>query len=303
MSTYSHADLGLVRTFEAVAAHGSFSLAANRLGLSQSTVSDHVRFLEEKIGRQLIARTTRRVKLTAAGETMLVYARAVLQVSERIGEHFSQQAQRRPLRLGLVQDLAGARLATILRLFRIDHPDCPVVVRASHTPELLEMVDAGELDVVLGKQRVGAGLGRTLWTSGSTWIGNGALVGADEPVPLLVSMAGTSTSRTIALEALGRANLPWVMVMEANSLACLRAALEADLGVSVCGSDHRPDFAAPIHDHPVLPPLADQQYFIVNRKGGGDDHVRAFAAFIETVVLRMRDAELQNAGMRGTAGG
>ncbi len=64
-------DLGDLNAFAAVAAGGSFTRAAERLGLSQSALSHAVRRLEERLGVRLLARTTRRVAPTEAGERLL----------------------------------------------------------------------------------------------------------------------------------------------------------------------------------------------------------------------------------------
>ena len=60
----------LLRTFLAVAHALSFTRAAAALGLRQSTVSQHVRRLEEAVGRELFVRDTRKVVLTADGEAL-----------------------------------------------------------------------------------------------------------------------------------------------------------------------------------------------------------------------------------------
>ena len=65
----------LLRTFLAVATGLSFTRAAEQLGLSQPTVSQHVRRLEEAAGRQLLSRDTRTVALTDNGEAMAGFAR------------------------------------------------------------------------------------------------------------------------------------------------------------------------------------------------------------------------------------
>src|SRR5579864_8502430 len=71
-------DTVLLRSFVAVVQEGGFTHAAARLNLTQSAVSAHVRRLEKQTGRELLARTTRSVTLTADGELLLGYARAIL---------------------------------------------------------------------------------------------------------------------------------------------------------------------------------------------------------------------------------
>jgi len=71
-------DLNDLRTFVAVAEHGSFSRAASELGVAKSTASERVRMLERDLDAQLLQRSTRRVSLTDAGEALLDRGRAIV---------------------------------------------------------------------------------------------------------------------------------------------------------------------------------------------------------------------------------
>jgi LysR family glycine cleavage system transcriptional activator len=63
--------LNALRVFEAVARHGSFSRAADELGMTQTAVSYQIRLLEEHIGEQLFLRQPRRIVNTETAERML----------------------------------------------------------------------------------------------------------------------------------------------------------------------------------------------------------------------------------------
>ncbi len=76
--------LELLRIFEYTARLGSFTLAAESLGLSRPNVSRAVRRLEEETGRKLLHRTTRVVTLTNEGEAFLAEARRLLALSDRL---------------------------------------------------------------------------------------------------------------------------------------------------------------------------------------------------------------------------
>src|ERR1700746_3771697 len=68
----------LLQTFLAIAQTRSFTRAAERLGLRQSTVSQHIRKLEEEAGRRLFVRDTHSVTMTADGEAMIEFARSIV---------------------------------------------------------------------------------------------------------------------------------------------------------------------------------------------------------------------------------
>lgn len=71
-------DPRLLRTFVAVVDAASFTVAADRLHSTQSTVSQHLARLEAAVGQGLIDRTARPIALTPAGERLIGYARRLL---------------------------------------------------------------------------------------------------------------------------------------------------------------------------------------------------------------------------------
>ena len=99
-------DPELLQTFLAVARSLSFTQAASQLGLRQPTVSQHVRRLEQAVGRPLFIRDTRRVVLTADGEAMAGFARTILAAHEQAVGYFTGSALRGRLRFGVTDDLA-----------------------------------------------------------------------------------------------------------------------------------------------------------------------------------------------------
>ncbi len=78
-----------LRTLVAVAETLSFTRAAALLDVGQSTVSQHVRKLEDAVGRALFLRDTRTVTLTADGEAMVSFARSILAANEQAMAYFS----------------------------------------------------------------------------------------------------------------------------------------------------------------------------------------------------------------------
>jgi DNA-binding transcriptional LysR family regulator len=94
-------DLTQLRSFVAVEQMGSFTLAAERLGLGQSTVSQHIQRLETSVGRRLLARDTHKVVLTTDGEALLSHARAMLAIEGQVQSLFTGRSLRGRLRLGV----------------------------------------------------------------------------------------------------------------------------------------------------------------------------------------------------------
>src|SRR3954453_4558113 len=90
----------LLRTFLAVATGLSFTRAAQQLGLSQPTVSQHVRRLEEACKRQLEGRDTRTVSLTDSGEARGGFSRTILVANDEAVSYFTGSAMSGRLRFG-----------------------------------------------------------------------------------------------------------------------------------------------------------------------------------------------------------
>ncbi|MGY9065266.1 LysR substrate-binding domain-containing protein [Streptomyces sp. CAS3] len=220
-----------LRTFLAVAQTLSFTQAARRLGLRQSTVSQHVRRLEDAAGRPLFVRDTHSVELTEDGEAMLGFARRILQVHEQATAFFTGARVRGRLRFGASEDFVLTRLPEILAGFRHDHPEVDLELTVELSGILHERLAAGKLDLVLAKRRPEDPRGALVWRDDLVWIGAERLrLDAERPVPLIV-YPPPGITRARALEALERQGRDWRIVCTSGSLNGLIAAARAGLGV------------------------------------------------------------------------
>jgi len=110
--------------FARVAEAGSFSRAAERIGLPKSTVSRRIAFLEEQLGERLMLRTTRRLTLTEFGLQLLEHARQLAAEVDAV-KALSEHRQARPsgrLRVSMPNDFATLLLTDMLAAFIALHP-------------------------------------------------------------------------------------------------------------------------------------------------------------------------------------
>ncbi|MCD8196431.1 MAG: LysR family transcriptional regulator [Lachnospiraceae bacterium] len=135
-----------LEAFVAVAEKKSFSLAADALYLSQSTVSSHVKNLEKELKRQLIVRTTKSLRLTPEGETFLRYAKRIVETRDAAITAVSERPQSM-LRLGASSIPSAFMLPEIIRRFQAGHPDVVCVVRQGDSRDIHEMLQDGTVDV------------------------------------------------------------------------------------------------------------------------------------------------------------
>ncbi|MEU7184014.1 LysR substrate-binding domain-containing protein [Streptomyces celluloflavus] len=220
-----------LRTFLTVAQTLSFTQAAYRLGLRQSTVSQHVRKLEEAAGRRLFARDTHAVELTEDGEAMLGFARTILEANERAASFFTGTRLRGRLRFGASEDFVLTRMPEVLEGFRREHPEVDLELTVELSGTLHKLLAAGRLDLVLAKRRTDEARGRLVWRDRLVWVSTDRLrLDPQRPVPLVVFPAPAVT-RARALEALERQGREWRIACTSGSLNGLIAATRAGLGV------------------------------------------------------------------------
>ena len=144
-------ELADLSVFAEVAQGRSFTRAASRLGISQSSVSQIVRRIEERLGVRLVARTTRSVAPTAAGEQLLdriiPLLRELDDSVEALGRFRATPTGK--LRLTATDHAARRYLVPALARLLPDHPDISVDI----------VIDYGLVDIVAGRFDAGIRLG------------------------------------------------------------------------------------------------------------------------------------------------
>ncbi|MFE2054061.1 LysR substrate-binding domain-containing protein [Streptomyces sp. NPDC059446] len=271
-----------LRTFLAVAQTLSFTQAARRLGVRQSTVSQHVRRLESETGRQLFARDTHRVDLTQDGEAMLGFARTILQANERAAAFFTGTRLRGRLRFGASEDFVLTRLPEILESFRRDHPEVELELTVELSGALHRQLAAGRLDLVLAKRRTGDTHGELVWQDTLAWIGAPQLrIDPDRPLPL-IAFPPPGITRARALEVLEEHGRAWRFACTSASLSALVAAARAGLGVMAHTRGLIPPGLVPVPARAGLPELGDVDFVLLHgrRRDTAQEAADALAAAI-----------------------
>jgi DNA-binding transcriptional LysR family regulator len=144
-------ELRHLRYFLAVAEELNFRRAAERLRMAQPPLSAQIKSLESELGVRLFDRTTRSVKLTAAGQVLVAGAREVLAAADRAEQHVRKAdlGLVGTLRLGILAPTATARLAGILRTYRQQFPGVQLSLHELTSTEQLQRVYADQLDAGL----------------------------------------------------------------------------------------------------------------------------------------------------------
>ncbi|MFF3401833.1 LysR family transcriptional regulator [Streptomyces sp. NPDC002659] len=140
-----------LRVLRAVAATGSFSAAARRLGCTQPAVSQQMRALEASAGTPLLVRTGRETRLTQAGEVLVRHASGILAGLTAAEEEIAAIAGLRAGRVRLVSFPSGSStlVPTALAALRAAHPGTRVSLVEAEPPRSVEMLREGDCDVAL----------------------------------------------------------------------------------------------------------------------------------------------------------
>ncbi|MCG7360962.1 LysR substrate-binding domain-containing protein [Roseomonas sp. ACRSG] len=253
----------LLRSFLAVAETRSFTQAARRLGLRQSTVSQHIRRLEEATRRSLFARDTHSVALTPDGDALAGFARGVVEAHERMERFLAGSPLRGRIRLGASEDFAFSRLPEVLADFARAHSGADLELTVGLSGVLYERFDAGELDVILVKRRGNDPRGTLAWREPLAWVGRpGLRPDPAQPLPLVL-FPPPSITRALCIEALEKAGRSWRVACTGGSLSGLRAAAMAGLGVTAHSGRLVPPGLAPLPPSRHLPELGMIEFVVI----------------------------------------
>jgi LysR family transcriptional activator of glutamate synthase operon len=259
--------------FEAVARLGGFTRAARELRVAQSAVSAQVAALERELGATLIARTTRQVRLTRAGELFLARARrALAELDSARGELADLTATLRgQVTLGATSILGPLDLPAALVSFHDAYPGITVRLRSALIAKLLDKLDAGEVDLVLGPmhedlparfaaRRIAPERLVVALPPGHRLGTRAKLTLADLSDESFVCLSADSGLRAILDAAGAEAGFTPHVPFETHSPASIRELVSAGLGVALLAAsaatgEGRPIGVREVHPSPRHPPI------------------------------------------------
>jgi LysR family cyn operon transcriptional activator len=140
-------ELRHLRYFLSIVRIGSFTKASEELYITQPTLSHQIRQLEEQLGCELLDRSSRRVRLTNAGEIFAEYANRALKEVENGKSAIQefQQLQLGSLSFGVISSFINSLLPPVLSRFQAEYPGIQITVLELPTGELERQVREGEL--------------------------------------------------------------------------------------------------------------------------------------------------------------
>jgi len=291
-------ELRALRSFLAVAEELHFGRAAERVGVSQPSLSQHIARLEAELGTALFQRTSRRVRLTPAGAALVPGARRALIEVQR-GARAARDAaggSTGELVIGALGSALNGMLPALVRVFTAQAPDVAIDIRQLDTAEQLAALQDRRLDV--GFTRSAEPAPGLVVTSV-----------AEEPlVAVLPADHPLAAGATVALEAL--ADQPFVLWPRQASVgfydevitACRHAGFSphikfegrgaetllglvaAGLGVSIQPEPYRNLARTGVAFRPLAAPAPTTTLQVAHRRGDPAPVVRRFLAIVDALV-------------------
>ncbi|MDX8535156.1 LysR family transcriptional regulator [Mesorhizobium sp. VK25A] len=226
-------DPRLLRAFIAIADAGSFTQAAERLNMTQSTISQQLARLEDAVGQGLVDRDTRPIRPTAAGERLLGYARRILALQHEAETALGDPAGTSPVRIGVPEDIVNSQMADVFGGFARDNRAARLDVTAGLSRDLTRRYRAGEFDIVVVKEAAAEPDCRASFPEPMAWF-ESANRQSDWPDPIpLVAFPPGGLYREAMFERIEREQRRWYIAFSGSSLRNVLVGVEAGLGLSL----------------------------------------------------------------------
>lgn len=256
-------DPALLHTFVSVIETGTFTAAGDRIGLTQSAVSMHIRRLEDTLGVPVLERSARDVQPTAAGETLLDYARRILALQAEALERFSSEEVAGSVRIGTCDDFASTLLPAALDHFTRQHPHVRAEIIADTAVGLTATLERGEVDLAFVLGMPGDDPGRFVRRERIVWVtARERPAHRRRPLPLALFHEGC-VHRHHAVRALGNAGIDYTVAATSISKVGIDAAVHSGMAVSaIAQSGVTPDMRV-LTARDGLPDLPDCAVFLV----------------------------------------
>ncbi len=249
-------DIALLKNFVIVAQTGSISLAAQQVGRTQSALSMQMHRLEDQMGKLLLHRTGAGVRLTAAGEKLLVHAEALLAQHDEMLMDMTGAALSGSISLGCTEDYASAFLPQLLGSFCERYPDIDLRLVCAPSTDLRPQLQQRLLDMALVSLPSPLAEG-VIREEHLVWVANEAApsILATPILPLALPTPSTIDYRA-ACTAMEAINRRYRVAYASNSLAGLLAIARSGHAISVLTQSAVPQDLHVVSDAlPALPAI------------------------------------------------
>lgn len=226
-------DPRLLRAFVMIVDCGSFTTAAERLHMTQSTISQQLGRLEDAVGRELIDRAARPVRVTATGERLLGHARRILALQTEALSLLADTSGTTSMRVAMPDDIATPEMVRVFAAFANRHRQVRIDVTTGLSLDLTRRYRGGEFDIVVVKEAAASSDHFATFPEPIAWFASaetGTLF--SDPLPLVAFPPG-GLYRDAMFERIERERRRWYVAFTSSSLQSVLSAVEAGLGLSL----------------------------------------------------------------------
>lgn len=258
-------DTVTLQCFIASAETGSFTKAAERVGRTQSAVSQQIIKLENMLDKPLFVRG-KILSLTSEGEIFLGYSRQIFALHREAIDRFKEPELEGEVRFGLPENFASICLSEVLADFSRIHPRILLNIECDLTLNLFEKFKKGDFDIVLVKMNRPEDFpnGVDVWSEPLKWVGDKNLIYHNKPIPLVLSPQ-PCVYRNAAINALEKQGRSWRLVFSSTSYASTIAAVKAGMGVTVMPGTMIPTDLQEL-EAKIIPVLPDAHVSLLKQK-------------------------------------
>jgi DNA-binding transcriptional LysR family regulator len=277
-------DTDQLRSFLAIVDCGSFTKAADRVHKTQSAVSMHIRRLEEQLGCALFVKQGRGAKLTAEGESLIDFARRIIQVEAGAVAALSRKGLRGSVRLGIPDDYAESFLAEVLAPFNRRHPLVEVSATCENSQDLAAQISAGALELALVTHYDGIHNFELLREEPLVWAAAERFrIESGQPVPLALG-SGACVWRRAADEALAAAPRATRGLFFSKNFSAIGSVVRAGLAVTPLPVSMVADGLRVVGPDMGLPELPLTRMGLIHAPGRQTEETKAFADAIRMTI-------------------
>jgi DNA-binding transcriptional LysR family regulator len=248
-------DIEAVQAFVLTADLKSFTRAAEALDTTQSAVSLKIKRLEDRLGRRLLERTPRLVRLSPDGNAFLEPARGLIAAHQGAVGSFAVKRQRR-LSVGISHHIVGPELPVLLRQMARMEPAITLEIHVASSREILDALEAGAVDaaIVLRHDNRRSD-GEAILEEAFGWMAAPDFEHRPGEPLRLATQAEPCRVREMAVNVLDQAGIAWREVFVGGGMGTIGAAVSAGLAVAAMSRRTAPPGTVDVGAQLGLPPL------------------------------------------------
>jgi len=285
-------NLSQLRTFVAAADRLSFIGAAETVCRSQAAVSMQIMKLEATVGQPLFERHTRRIALTTAGDTLLPYARKLLQLEHEAGTALRKQEVVGRVVLGAPDDYISSLLPPLLERFSRMFAKVEIELVCLQSALLEPMLRKGAIDLAFVTRSPGLE-GQFVRREPMVWVGaQRHATWNKNPLPVALYEHGC-VAREYTLAALEHIGRPYCSTYSSPSLLGILAMVDAGLAVAALAECSVPPHLVRLGPEHGFPPIAPLDIVLIKGRENSSPAVECLA---NEIMLTLNGAHASTTG-------